>query len=115
MKKKSGNFEIIEEKGIEHDYLKIRATSGIWEMRFRDDNEMFMRMKQIMAEPGLEVHLRACIQMSYIVCNTVPDLQFLDELNNAYVGMIKRYENPPFSDEEDSKILDEMRRTYRQN
>lgn len=114
MRKRLGNFEISEEIDADHNWLRIKAVSGFWETRFRDDNEMYDKVRRILAEPVLEQHLTACIQLSYIVCNTVPDLQFLEDMTNAYVRMSERYQAKPLTDEEDKKILDEMKETYRQ-
>lgn len=109
-----GNFEISEEREIGHNWLRIKAVSGFWETRFRDDNEMYDKIRRILSEPVLERHLTACIQLSYIVCNTVPDLPFLEDMTSSYVRMSERYQAKPLTDEEDKKILDEMEETYRQ-
>lgn len=114
MKKRLGNFEISEESEIGHNWLRVKAVSGFWETRFRDDNEMYDKIRRMLAEPDLERHLTACIQISFVMCNTVPDLQFLDDVSKAYVRMAARYQKGPLTDEDDKKILDEMKETYRQ-
>ena len=36
-----GNFEITKESGAEHDYIRIKAISGSWDITHRDDSPMY--------------------------------------------------------------------------
>ena len=41
-----GNFIVTRDNGSEHDWISIKAVSGFWSMRFRDDNVMFSRIRE---------------------------------------------------------------------
>ena len=52
-----GNFTITRDSSNEHDWISIKAISGFWTMRFRDDNEMFERIRLLAQTTKISVSI----------------------------------------------------------
>ena len=52
-----GNFIVTRDNGSEHDWISIKAVSGFWSMRFRDDNGMFSRIRELTNNKELREYL----------------------------------------------------------
>ena len=52
-----GNFIVTRDNGSEHDWISIKAVSGFWSMRFRDDNGMFSRIRELANNKELREYL----------------------------------------------------------
>ena len=58
-----GNFIVTRDNGSEHDWISIKAVSGFWSMRFRDDNGMFSRIRELTNNKELREYLETWIKV----------------------------------------------------
>ena len=79
-----GNFIVTKENGNGMDWVSIKAVSGFWTMRFRQDNMMFRMVNEMAGDENL----------------------------HAYWSERQAKSEEVLSDEEDAKILEEERRKW---
>lgn len=106
-----GNFSLTKEEGNGHEWISIKAISGFWTLRFRDDNSMFHFIIDMVEDKSFHDYLEAYIKMCYVICNTTPDLDFMGEFFKSYSDYQERVNAKveKISDEEDAEILEEER------
>ena len=112
---KIGEFLVSRDKGNPFDRLKIETTSGNWNVKFRQDQEVFNTLVELSKDEEMSSYLETWIRMQYLVCMTAPDLDFMQDFFKAYTSLIERRQAAPVSDEEDAKILEEERRKYEED
>lgn len=106
-----GNFIVTRDNGSEHDWISIKAVSGFWSMRFRDDNGMFSRIRELTNNEELREYLETWIKVCFLISNATPDVKFMEEFFKSYSDLTERLRGlqQPVSPEDDAKILEEER------
>lgn len=104
-----GNFIVTKENGNGMDWVSIKAVSGFWTLRFREDNQMYHTVVMLCENDNLHAYLEGWINSVYVLGNTTPDLEFFEAFYNAFDSMNNRKKNKPVPEEEDKEILKEMK------
>lgn len=104
-----GNFIVTRENGNGMDWVSIKAVSGFWALRFREDNQMYHTVVMLCENDNLHTYLEGWINSVYVLGNTTPDLDFFEAFYNAFDSMNNRKKNKPVPEEEDKEILEEMK------
>lgn len=104
-----GNFIVAKESGSGMEWVSVKASSGFWTIRFREDNQMYHTILMLCGDENLRPYLEGWINSVYVLGNTTPDLEFFEAFYNAFDSMNKRRKAEPLTDEEDDKILKEMK------
>ena len=104
-----GNFIVTRENGNGMDWVSIKAVSGFWTLRFREDNQMYHTVVMLCENDNLHTYLEGWINSVYVLGNTTPDLEFFEAFYNAFDSMNNRKKNKPVPEEEDKEILKEMK------
>lgn len=107
---RAGNFLVVRQTGNEHDWVCVKAVSGFWSVRYRDDNPMFAYVA-VMCSKKLAPYLEAWIKMCYVMSNSAPDVPFMTDFFNAWDAYCKRRQadSPKHTEEEDAKTLEEIK------
>lgn len=104
-----GNFIVTRENGNGMDWVSIKAVSGFWTLRFREDNQMYHTVVMLCENDNLHAYLEGWINSVYVLGNTTPDLEFFEAFYNAFDSMNNRRGKEPLPEEEDKEILKEMK------
>ena len=109
-----GNFIVTRDNGSEHDWISIKAVSGFWSMRFRDDNEMFERIRLLANNKDFSEYMETWIKVNFLMANCTPDAEFMKDFFEAYTKMNERLlsRRKQISEEEDKAILEQEKATY---
>lgn len=109
-----GNFTVTKESGNEHDWISIKAVSGFWTMRFRDDNEMYGRIRLLANNKKYSEYIDSWIKICYLISNCTPDVEFMKDFFEAYSSMSDRIaaRQTQLSEEEDKAILEQDKAFY---
>lgn len=109
-----GNFTITRDNSNEHDWISIKAISGFWTMRFRDDNEMFERIRLLANNKDFSEYTETWIKVCYLMANCTPDAEFMKVFFEGYSQMNDRLlsRQKEISEEEDQKILEQEKTAY---
>lgn len=109
-----GNFIILREKGGNLDWIVIKAVSGVWTVRYREDSMAYALLDNLVHDDAMEKYLDAWIHAVFVMAQTFPDLDFYQNFYEAYNAMNERRRNAqqPVSEEEDRKILEQERTLY---
>lgn len=109
-----GNFTVTRDSGNEHDWISIKAVSGFWTMRFRDDNEMFERIRLLANNKDFSEYMETWIKVNFIMSNCTPDADFMKDFFKAYTNMNERLlsRQKKISEEEDNAILEQEKTTH---
>ena len=109
-----GNFTITRDNSSEHDWISIKAISGFWTMRFRDDNEMFERIRLLANNKDFSEYMETWIKVNFLMANCTPDAEFMKDFFEAYTKMNERLlsRRKEISEEEDQAILAQEKATY---
>lgn len=109
-----GNFTVTRDSGNEHDWITIKAVSGFWTMRFRDDNEMFERIRLLANNKDFHEYIETWIKVCYLIANCTPDAEFMKVFFEGYTQMNDRLlsRQKEISEEEDQKILEQEKTAY---
>lgn len=104
-----GNFVVTKENGNGMDWVSIKAVSGFWTLRFREDNPMYHTVVMLCENDDLHAYLEGWINSVYVLGNTTPDLEFFKAFYNAFDSMNNRREKEQLPEEENKEILKEMK------
>lgn len=104
-----GNFIVAKESGSGMEWVSVKASSGFWTIRFREDNQMYHTILMLCENDNLHTYLEGWINSVYVLGNTTPDLEFFEAFYNAFDSMNNRKKNKPVPEEEDKEILKEMK------
>lgn len=85
-----GNFEIVKDCSVEHDYIRIRAINGHWSITHRDDSPMFGVWIAMCKDSEYAKGMEVIITMSYTLTNSLLDEKFVEDFFNALDAMGKR-------------------------
>lgn len=109
-----GNFLVVREGSNEHAWISIKAVSGFWTMRFRDDNEMFERIRLLANNKDFHEYIETWIKVCYLMANCTPDAEFMKVFFEGYSQMNDRLlsRQKEISEEEDQKILEQEKTAY---
>ena len=109
-----GNFTITRDNSNEHDWISIKAISGFWTMRFRDDNEMFERIRLLANNKDFSEYMETWIKVNFLMANCTPDAEFMKDFFEAYTKMNERLlsRRKETSEEEDQAILAQEKTAY---
>lgn len=103
-----GNFVIVKKSGNGMDWVSVKAVSGFWTVRYREDNKMYGYLLMLAKHEDFRPYLENWITSLYVMANAVPDLGFYEDFMNAYKAMNDRMQEK-YTDEEDMKALEEVR------
>lgn len=103
-----GNFVIVKKSGNGMDWVSVKAVSGFWTVRYREDNKMYGYLLMLAKHEDFRPYLENWITSLYVMANAVPDLDFYEDFMNAYKAMNDRMQEK-YTDEEDMKALEEVR------
>lgn len=103
-----GNFVIVKESGNGMDWVSVKAISGFWTVRYREDNKMYGSLLMMAKHDDFRPYLENWITSLYVMANAVPDLDFYSDFLKAYQAMNDRMQEK-HTDEEDMKALEEVR------
>lgn len=109
---KVGNFVIAKESGNGLDWMSVKAVSGFWTVRYREDNSIYGMILMLARNKDYGAYLEAFVNTVYVLSNCTPDLEFLEEFHKAYHGMMERRRAVPATEEEDKAALDEVKAMY---
>lgn len=109
-----GNFTVTRDSGGEHDWITIKAVSGFWSLRFRDDNEMFECIRLLANNKDYSEYMDSWIKLCYLMSNCTPDAEFMKDFFESYTKMNERLlsRQKDISEEENQKILQEEKLKY---
>ncbi len=85
-----GNFEIVKDSSVEHDFIRIRAINGHWSITHRDDSPMFGVWMAMCKDSEYAKGMEVIITMSYTLTNSLLDEKFVEDFFNALDAMGKR-------------------------
>lgn len=102
-----GEFAVYKEQGNGVDWISVKATSGFWTVRYREDNPMYHLLSAFMSDGDMKGYLEAYFKMNYTLSNTLPDLTFMGEYLKLYNEFLerRREQEPSISEKEDEAIL----------
>ena len=103
-----GNFVIVKKSGNGMDWVSVKAVSGFWTVRYREDNKMYGTFLMLAKHEDFRPYLENWITSLYVMANAFPDLDFYEDFMNAYKAMNDRMQEK-YTDEEDIKALEEVR------
>lgn len=105
-----GNFEIVKDSSVEHDYIRIRAINGHWSITHRDDSPMFGVWMAMCKDSEYAKGMEVIITMSYTLTNSLLDEKFVEDFFNALDAMGKRkVEAAPIpTEQEESDAISEV-------
>ena len=106
-----GNFVIVKESGNGMGWVSVKATSGFWTVRYREDNAMYGVLLMLVETEEYRNYLEAFVKSVYVLASCTPDLDFLGDFYNAYVSMQERRKKEA-SEDEDKAALEEVRALY---
>lgn len=116
MKKKNiiakvGEFEITKDGGAEHDYLRIKSTSGNWGLTYRDDNEMYGKIMAMVRDKEYAETLERTIYFMYHNTTILIDAQFASDYFTALEAMKNRMAAaiPDPTEEEEDAAIEEIK------
>lgn len=106
---KVGEFEITKDGGSEHDYLRIKSTSGHWGIAYRDDNEMYGRIMAMVRDKEYAQTLEHTVYFMFHNTTILIDRQFALDYFAALEAMKNRMEAaiPDPTEEEEDAALEE--------
>ena len=104
-----GNFVIVKESGNGMDWVSVKATSGFWTVRYREDSLMYGSLLMMAKDEVLRPYLENWVTSLYVMAQSVPDLEFYGDFLNAYQALQERRENAPATEEEDKAALEDVR------
>ena len=114
-----GNFEIVKDSSVEHDYIRIRAINGHWSITHRDDSPMFGVWMAMCKDSEYAKGMEVIITMSYTLTNSLLDEKFVEDFFNALDAMGKRkVEADPIPTEQEefdaiseAQMMEEIKKT----
>lgn len=111
-----GNYLVTREGLGEMKYLKVQAVSGIWNTKWRSDNEFYHFVEPLINDPDRKAYLESFFTICYLMCNGFKDLEFMQGFKTIFLAQVERIGkivgNNPLSDEEDREIIDEEKKAY---
>ena len=83
-------------------------------MRFRDDNEMFERIRLLANNKDFSEYMETWIKVNFLMANCTPDAEFMKDFFEAYTKMNERLlsRRKEISEEEDQAILAQEKAAY---
>ena len=107
-----GNFVIVKESGNGMDWVSVKATSGFWTVRYREDSLMYGSLLMMAKDEVLRPYLENWVTSLYVMAQSVPDLEFYGDFLKAYHSMQGRMMPKDATEEEDKAALEEVRSIY---
>lgn len=104
-----GNFVIVKESGNGMDWVSVKAVSGNWTVRYREDSRMYGMLVMMSKNKALRPYLENWVTSLYLMAQSTPDLKFYEEFLHAYEGLQERSKLPDATEEEDKAALEEVR------
>lgn len=103
------NFVVLKYKIDKTSFIKVSTVAGDWSVLYREDNIMYLTLD--MADESQYEGIYNVMVGMYGACNTV-DQEFTKDLFDALHRFYERLKSkqPPVSEEEDAKALEEERR-----
>ena len=89
-----GNFVIVKESGNGMDWVSVKAVSGFWTVRYREDNKMYGSLLMMAKHEDFRPYLENWITSLYVMANAVPDLDFYEDFLNASVVFLGNINKP---------------------
>ena len=108
---KVGNF-LISKEGNEIERIKIESVSGNWNMKIPSFNPHFNVIRELANNKDTHKYLEALIQVCYITCNTVLDVQFMQDFYDSYNKLIERQKSFAEQNDNDEEELQLAKEIY---
>lgn len=108
-----GNFIVTTETG-DLNSVKVTATSGNWNIRYRQDNIVYAWIVEgLKSEEGKET-LHLAFSCWFAACCGVPDAEFLKDVVDAYTRSADRMRESvkKLSDNADNEIIKEEKENF---
>lgn len=109
-KQQIGNFTLLKYKKGDRAYIKIEALSKEWSLEYGEGNSMFVMFDNHPVEDSMTNPLMLLILNTYYA-SMLFDAEYQTKLMGCIGEFIERSQSE-ISEEEDAKILDEMRKEY---
>lgn len=109
-KQQVGNFTILKYKKGERAYIKIEAVSKEWSIEYGEGNGMFFMFDNHPIEDDMNNPLMLLL-LNTFYASTLFEAEYQTQLLDC-VGRFIEKSKESISDEEDAKILEEMKREY---
>lgn len=106
-----GNFVVSKETGNGMDWVSVKASSGFWTVRYREDSSMYGTLMMLVDNESLHPYLDGWIHALYAMAATTPDLDFYQAFYEAYAAMNARREEV-YTEEEHKAALEEDKALY---
>ena len=104
-----GNFVVLKKNMAGMDFITVRASSGFWNVRYREDSQMYGNILMMVRNKDFHKYLENWITALYVMAHAMPDLKFYEDFMNAYHSMQGRIMPPKATEEEDKAALEEVR------
>lgn len=108
---KVGNF-LISKEGNEIERIKIESVGGNWNMKIPSFNPHFNVIRELANNKDTRKYLEALIQVCYITCNTVLDVQFMQDFYDFYNKLIERQKSFTEQNDNDEEELQLAKEIY---
>lgn len=109
-KQQVGNFTFLKYKKGKRAYIKIEAVSKEWSIEYGEGNGMFFMFDNHPVEDNMNNPLMLLVLNTYYA-STLFEAKYQAQLLDCVGKYIERSESV-ISEEEDAKILEDMRREY---
>ncbi len=109
-KQQIGNFTLLKYKKENRAYIKIEALSKEWSLEYGEGNAMFVLFDNHPVEDNMTNPLMLLMLNTYYA-SMLLDAEYQTKLMGCIGEFIERSQSE-VSEEEDAKILDEMRKEY---
>lgn len=92
-------------------YIKVAAISGVWSIEFCCNTSVYNMIDKWLAGDDEEqkASLHHIFNMMFTDTTVMGDGQYLSDKAKAMKALMERHKAPEISDEDDSKILDDMK------
>lgn len=110
IKKRFGNFVFTHDE--KQGFVSVRAASGFWSIRFRNDHPMFGALLRLTEDKDADRYFEHLFTMWYVLSQGLPDGECLDEVVKSCQSWYERMKNAEkvkeVSKEEDDEIVKEV-------
>ena len=107
-----GEFVMEEVHDEAVDWLVVRSAAGAWEMRYRQDSDMYGMLKQLHDVEGFGDYFESFARMCFLMAGMLPSLEDMEGFYEWWTKILERkmadVEIP--DDGEADKALSEERR-----
>lgn len=110
---RNGEFVMEEVSDGGMDWLVVRSSAGIWEMRYRQDSDMAGMLKQLHDVEGFGDYFESFARMCFLMAGTLPSLEDMEDFYKWWTKILERKMADvelPDEEEADKALAEERRR-----